>query len=214
MGAPEVLREVLDPGLGQVLLQLEPCTSLFQNFMKPKRTPVTLSTRLLRTRLAMSIFFSPTQFTAEQKPIVTRGALAARALLSQCSTSKDFVLREPCPLAVAVFDRPAALDLLLRRSKDANPDTVAQAAQSLVQLGDARGIPTLIENLMASESGRRFLSFETLKHFTQEDIGFNPDAPLPARREAYLKWRQGWQDQKGNFNVNLRAARIDGDIRM
>src|SRR5258705_358123 len=36
-------------------LQLEPETSLFQNLMTPNRTPVTLSSSFLMTRLAMSI---------------------------------------------------------------------------------------------------------------------------------------------------------------
>ena len=49
-------------------LQVAPETSLFQNFMKPKRTPVTLSTRFFRTRLAMSIFASPLQSTPVQNP--------------------------------------------------------------------------------------------------------------------------------------------------
>jgi hypothetical protein len=67
---------------------------------------------------------------------------------------------------------------------------------------------------MASENGARFVSFETLKHYTQEDIQFDPEAPLAARQEAYLKWRQWWRGQSGNFKVNVRAAQIDAEFRM
>ena len=45
----------------------EPWLPLPQNFMNPNRTPVTLSTRFFRTRLAMSIFFS-VQAPLAQKP--------------------------------------------------------------------------------------------------------------------------------------------------
>ena len=83
-----------------------------------------------------------------------------------------------------------------------------------MHLGDARGMPTLIESLMASENGARFMSFETLKHYTHEDIQFDPEAPLAARQEAYLKWRRWWRGQSENFKVNVRAAQIDAEIRM
>ncbi len=59
----------IDPPQWLLLLQRLPETSFIQNFMKPKRTPVTLSTRPLRVRLAMSIFLSPAQTTIEQNPI-------------------------------------------------------------------------------------------------------------------------------------------------
>jgi len=146
--------------------------------------------------------------------LVHQGSPRARTLLYQCSTSRDPALREVCPSAVAVFDRRAALDSLVRRLKDADPDSVSEAAERLVQLGDARGIPALIEDLGVADGLRAFVSFLMLQHYTQEDIPFDRDAPLAARREAYLKWRQWWQAQRGNFRVKVRAAQIDAEVRM
>ncbi|MEA2462997.1 MAG: hypothetical protein QOJ98_744 [Acidobacteriota bacterium] len=146
--------------------------------------------------------------------LVHQGSSRARTLLHQCSRSSDPSLRDICPFAVAVFDRPAALDSLVRRLKDADPDAVSEAAESLVQLGDARGIPTLIEHLGVTDRLRAFVSLLTLQHYTQEDIPFDRNAPLAARREASLKWREWWQAQRGTFRVKVRAAQIDAEIRM
>jgi HEAT repeat protein len=146
--------------------------------------------------------------------LVHQGSSRARALLYQCSTSRDPTLRDVCPFAVAVFDRPAALDSLVRRLKDADSRTVSKAAESLVQLGDARGIPTLIENLMATDGLSAWANCLTLQRYTQEDIPCDREAPVAARREIYLKWREWWQGQRGNFTVKVKAAQIDAEMRM
>jgi hypothetical protein len=145
--------------------------------------------------------------------LVHQGASRARTLLYQCSSSKDSTLRDVCPFAVAVFDRPAALDSLVRRLKDADSRTVSKAAESLVQLGDARGVPTLIENLMASDGLSAWSNCLTLQRYTQEDIPCDPEAPVAARLEIYQKWRQWWQGQRGNFAVKVGAAQIDAEMR-
>jgi hypothetical protein len=146
--------------------------------------------------------------------LVHQGSSRARTLLYQCSRSKESTLRDYCTFAVAVFDRPAALDSLVRRLKDADPDTVSTAAESLVQLGDARGISTLIENLRATNSLHAWVNCLTLQRYTQEDIPCDRQAPVAARQEIYLKWRQWWQGQRGDFTVKVRAAQIDAEMRM
>ena len=146
--------------------------------------------------------------------LVHQGSSRARTLLYQCSSSKDSTLRDVCPFAVAVFDRPAALNALVRRLEDADPRTVSKAAESLVQLGDARGIPALIENLTATDGLSAWANCLTLQRYTQEDIPCDQDAPAAARREIYLKWRQWWQGQRQPFTVNVKAAQIDAEMRM
>jgi HEAT repeat protein len=144
--------------------------------------------------------------------LVNQNSVAARQLLYGCLAAKDLALRQYCPIAVAVFDRQRVLDGLVRELRDRDPMAAAQAAQSLVHLGDPRGIPTLIDELGAKESSRRALAYDTLKHYTQEDIPFDPDATIAARSEASGRWRQWWHINKTDFSVKVRAAQIDSEV--
>jgi len=144
--------------------------------------------------------------------LVDRGSSGARHLLYQCLTSRDRSLRENSPFAVAVFDRQKSLSSLAGQLEDRDPYTSAQAAQNLVRLGDARGIPRLIDELSDPDQSRRFLAFATLKPYTQEDIPFDPDAPEAARREMTARWHQWWRDHGADFNVKVRAAEIDSEV--
>ena len=144
--------------------------------------------------------------------LVHQDSASARHLLYGCLAANDFDLHNNCPFAVAVFDRQRALDWLVGQLKDRNRNAAAQAAQSLVHLGDPRGIPTLIDELASLDSGRRFLAYDTLKHFTQEDIPYDPNGPVAARSEASGLWRQWWHDNKDDFNVRVRAAQIDSEV--
>jgi hypothetical protein len=113
-----------------------------------------------------------------------------RHFLYGCLAAKDLALRQHCAIAVAVFDRQGALDCLVAGLWDRDPMASAQAAQSMVHLGDPPGIPTLIDELDAKESARRAIAYDTLKHYTQEGIPFDPDAPIAARSEVSKRWRQ------------------------
>jgi HEAT repeat protein len=141
-----------------------------------------------------------------------RNSAAARHLLYECLAAKDYALRQYCPFAVAVFDRQRALDWLVAQLKDRDPWVAAQAARSLVYLGDARGIPTLIDELGAKESARRAIAYDTLKHYTQEDIPFDPEAPVATRSDVRERWRQWWHESNADFIVKVRAAQIDSEV--
>jgi HEAT repeat protein len=146
--------------------------------------------------------------------LTDRGSTSAKQLLYHCLTTMDSSLRDHAPFAVAVFDRKTSLDWLVAQLKDRDPGSAAQAARSLVHLGDRRGIPRLIDDLSAADQAQSYLAFMTLKHYTQEDILFDPDAPLAARRDMSPPWRQWWDDHKADFTVNVRAAQIDSEVFM
>jgi HEAT repeat protein len=144
--------------------------------------------------------------------LVNQDSATARDLLYGCLAAKDLALRQYCPTAVAIFDRQRALDFLVAELSDRDPMAAAQAAQSLVHLGDPQGIPTLIDELGAKETAQRAIAYDTLKHYTQEDIPFNPDAPIAARSEASRRWRQWWHNNRAEFSVKVRAAQIDSEV--
>ena len=144
--------------------------------------------------------------------LVHQGSTGARHILYGCLAAKDFALHNNCPFAVAVFDRQRALDWLAGQLKDRDRNAAAQAAQSLVHLGERQGIPILIDELASEDSTRRSLAYDTLKHFTQQDIPYDPNGQVAARTEASGLWRQWWQENKDDFNVRVRAAQTDSEV--
>ena len=174
---------------------------------------------LINTGLDLSSFGPSVSSGAGRAPVlrlllelVDKGSVDAKHLLYSCLAAKDSDLRQDCPVAVAVFDRNRALDCFLGELGDRDPYVGAHAAQSLVHFGDPRGISRLIDELSATESPRRNLAYDTLKHYTQADIPYDPDAPARARNEAVAAWRSWWSEHQRGFNVKVQAAHIDAEV--
>ena len=144
--------------------------------------------------------------------LADRGLARARELLYGCLVARDQSLRTSCAFAIATFDRPRALDWLGKQIVEAGDDESVSAAVALLQLGDARGIPRLLDELSAPEESRRANAFFALKHYTQEDIGFNPSVPTAARASSIAAWRRWWTRQGRQFKVKVRAAQIDFEV--
>jgi hypothetical protein len=109
---------------------------------------------------------------------------------------------------------PPAEQPSLRRSHSLESIDVIryQAAETLVALGDVRGIPVLIEAVAAARSGlAAWGANRTLRLYTQEDIDLASDATPDTRLAAYEAWRRWWRDNSDRFVVNVGAARIDED---
>jgi HEAT repeat protein len=157
--------------------------------------------------------------SADEQPIVhvllelaDRRSDHARELLYDCLRARDHALRRACAFAIATFDRARALDWLGKQVVAAGDEEAASAAIALLQLGDPRGIPRLLDELSAPDEGRRFDAFFALKHYTQEDIHFDPEAPIAARAASIAAWRRWWASQRGEFKVKVRAAKIDFEV--
>ncbi len=157
--------------------------------------------------------------SADEQPIVhvllelaDRQLDRARELLYDCLRTRDQSLRAACAFAIATFDRARALDWLGKQVVGAGDEEAASAAAALLQLGDPRGIPRLLDELSAPDEGRRFDAFFALQHYTQEDIPFDPEAPIAARAASIAAWRRWWASQRGEFKVKVRAAKIDFEV--
>lgn len=113
-----------------------------------------------------------------------------------------------CARAVASFDPNRAVE---RLPMSLNGYMRLPAATLLVELGDARGIPALIEQARQLDAGGR-LAVRVLRRYTQEDIGndpFDPDRPAGLTRSDVDEWAQWWQRVGSTFVVKTRAAHID-----
>jgi hypothetical protein len=137
--------------------------------------------------------------------LVRQDSSEARKLLYECGDRRDDLAVE-CLSIEAVFDRDRAvnrLNELLAESPDWN------AAHTLLELGDARGIPALLELLDDSFDANRSLAFSSLRRYTQEDIAYDADAPVDQRRAAAERWRAWWRSAQRTFVVKTNAAWIE-----
>jgi hypothetical protein len=102
-------------------------------------------------------------------------------------------MRLECARAVAVFDRERGIDALATLLAGSRRSWWAAAA--MLMLGDARGIPTLIDELAGSGAS---LAYSRLRQYTQED--------LPNTTGA---WRDWWSRTSAAFVPKTGAARVD-----
>ena len=140
--------------------------------------------------------------------LASQGSPEARQLLFECSDKNDYPLAIDCPRLVAAFDRQRGVDRL--NSLLTQPYSL-HVARTLVELGDSRGIPVLIELLESPENAARSLSYQALRRYTQQDIAYNADASPDSRRAAADQWRQWWRNSGSGFVLKTKAARIDID---
>lgn len=145
--------------------------------------------------------------------LVGQGWVEARQLLYECADAtapRLAVLSLECTRSVASFDRRRAADRLAMLLSDRW--NRMRAAELLLQLGDARGIPALIDELESSDDAFRWLApraISVLRFYTQQDIAYDPDATSEERRAAAIAWRQWWQGVQGTFVLRMLEARID-----
>jgi hypothetical protein len=157
--------------------------------------------------------------------LTSQGSREARQLLYECLNSERSPFVIECPKHVAAFDpsrarerlfelmAPPAEQVSRRRYQSLESIEVIryQAAETLVRLGDVRGIPVLIEAFGAERGTWASSANRTLRSYTQEDIDLASDATPDTRLAAYEAWRRWWQDNGDRFEVNVGAARIDED---
>lgn len=159
-------------------------------------------------------------------PVVTlllRGAQAGvpgyRDRLVRSLDASDARVRLRGALALGAFDRPRATDALARQaSETSSPYTRFDAARYLLFMGDARGIPVLLD--LIDESGdrdvggpQRLRACEHLRWFTQQPLPCAVDLPAAERAPAVAQWRNWWRSVPKPFVVPLREARLDDEAR-
>lgn len=128
--------------------------------------------------------------------LTSQGSREARELIFTCSNTTSANLAIECSrLVVMLGDRERGLD---RLNALLGQDWKWRAALTLVELGDKRGIPVLINLLGSGSNAERSLSYRALRQFTQEDIPENS-----------LAWQQWWRGAESTFTVKVHAARID-----
>jgi hypothetical protein len=142
--------------------------------------------------------------------LTQKGNREATKLLYDCLDSADSEIRQLAAVAISTFDRKTGLDFLVYEMKHANESAAVEAAEMLVRLGDARGVPGLIRYLQESDSeAGRWLKHRPLMEFTQEDIEYDPKGDPAERESGIQRWWAWWLANEKTFRVKVNEARID-----
>lgn len=74
------------------------------------------------------------------------------------------------------------------------------------------GVPTLLEAMEAEMPEVRRLAGEQLVRITGKDLGFRPDDPSDARRQALDKWKAWWKDNESSIIKASEVLLKGGDV--
>jgi HEAT repeat protein len=141
--------------------------------------------------------------------LTQQGVPEARELLAQCLGAADPRVRMYGARALAAFDKRMATGQLARELRSSEDWIRHQAADFLVRLGDARGIPVIIEQLDSFDEATRNLACRDLRMYTQQPLPCDSHVAgdLPAVDLEY--WRQWWRSHRHGFRVASREAALD-----
>ncbi len=146
-------------------------------------------------------------------PIVVRllaaldqnGVAAARPRLHRCLEARNWRIRQWAALPVSFFDRPAAVASLARDLAAADPWVSVNAAEILSWVGDARGIPVLIERLGSADVESGDAACRVLHRYTIAPLRCQSTSPAE-RTSAVEAWRQWWRANADTFTVRRPAG--------
>ena len=140
--------------------------------------------------------------------MVQRNVIGADERLGLCLQAADPDVRLFGALALSAYDRNRAVEHLAGELRTSDPWRRKKASQFLVQLGDPRGIPALIDALDSDEEFERKLACRDLRVYSQQPLPCDaPDAPVVPRGQA--AWRDWWRDNQTSFRLRSREAALD-----
>jgi HEAT repeat protein len=132
----------------------------------------------------------------------------ARSLLEHATQAAHHEVRLCAALAIGTYDRRAALHYL--SSELARPEQWIRdkAAEFLLLLDDARGIPILIDRLERDHEAARYLACRDLRLYTQQPLPCDSTLPPTERAANVERWRSWWSTVT-NFQPKRHQAALD-----
>jgi HEAT repeats len=131
-----------------------------------------------------------------------------QSLLEDAMQVVDPGVRIHAALAVGSYDRRAALDHLIQEMDSPDPGIRNRAADFLLLLDDARGIPALIDRLEDSFEPTRNQACRNLRLYTQQPLPCDGRLPAEKRTENVKRWRS-WLGTVSKFEPRGRQAALD-----
>lgn len=135
-----------------------------------------------------------------------RGVPGAMKRLADCLDAADPEVRVFGAFALAAYDRPRAL---ARLAKEVRGAAAGDASEFLLQLGDKRGIPDLLQGLTSGREARRLFACRDLRVYSQQPLPCDAGTPASERVAQAGVWRSWWKANERSFRPKSREAALD-----
>jgi hypothetical protein len=129
--------------------------------------------------------------------------------LTACLEAADPDVRMFGALALSAFDKPRAIERLVKEAAAPEEWHRHRASELLLLLGDKRGIPGIIERLISSQKAARIFACRDLRIYTQQPLSCDANASLSDQASNVAAWRTWWQRAEPTFRVKSREAALD-----
>jgi hypothetical protein len=130
-------------------------------------------------------------------------------------------------LALAAYEPQRAADRLARELNSAEAANRKQAGELLLELGDARGIPSRLEAMERGAAmfgdamsrdddfsrGLRMFACRDLRVFSQQPLPCDPRATGDALGQQVAAWRAWWESRSSPSPLAVRQARLDLEVQ-
>lgn len=145
--------------------------------------------------------------------LLLEGALAGTAgfqdRLAASLRANDVNVRVHGALALSAFSRRPATDQLALELRTVERWQRRGVSDFLLRLGDARGIPALLDTLDDPAEPPPFFACRDLRIYTQQPLPCDPRADAGQRSREAAEWRAWWRAQQGSFRVPTFEAELD-----
>jgi HEAT repeat protein len=140
-----------------------------------------------------------------QLDMAMRQVPGALQRLTACLSTADPDVRMFGALALAAFDRPRAIERLALDATSGEAWQRRRASEFLLQLGDSRGIPGLLDALASDQAAIRGFACRDLRVYTQRPLSCGASASA----SEVGAWRAWWAQAQSTFRVKSREAELD-----
>lgn len=181
-------------------------TSEYNDFAQPNQ----LMAEEIKNRIAQIPFQHRGELYDNLIWLSQRGEQAMPALIDGLRSAEPKV-RSNCAFVLATIGDRRCVPYLQSAANDGNEVVRLEVARSLVQMGDLKYAPALIEGLDSERAQVRYYCHETLRASTGRDFGYDHlTEDVTTRRQAILSWRQWWSEQSGDRFFASEYAKRNG----
>jgi len=138
-----------------------------------------------------------------------RSVPGARDRLERCLDVRSPDVRIFGALALSAYDRRRAVEQLAKEANGREAWRRRRASEFLLQLGDKRGIPALLETLDSDQEAIRMFACRDLRVYSQQPLPCDARATVPERAVNGAAWRVWWVANERTFRVRSWEATLD-----
>lgn len=175
--------------------------------------PVAQAHKAVTERIERMRFEYGKELLASVQALISLRELAKAPILEALPTT-DARTRANLIYVLGYIGGPEAHASVRRHSADSDMAVRYEAAAALMQMGDWSSIPVLISFMESPDRRIRYKAFQVLRERTEQDFGYEFNAPEVQRAESVNRWKSWWDGRRREiiYGRNDGAAPTSGAV--